>query len=579
MYFENFCINDSNTTDKLLTSRIPKFKATKELLEECKDPIYENHIKGIISNSFNNKNNSIELGYCLTLIQLVNNDELDAQYITGKKERKNKAKGDKKLYGDICEKQNICEKKFFYACNDEKRMLDIVKNGFECIEAPRGENHLGDSSQGIHFCKCMDLMLKYEYSKKNRSQTFYCIIADVFYDASKMKYNSVSQIDNKNNGAETGFEGYFPKMTDRPDQEKLILEKFRENSVFFYELDSLTGYYLSKPSNMRPFAVLKYILKNPYVINRNIFSSRPQKKMEFNQKKTLNQNRYFNCNTNLNELESNQPIKVENFNKNVKFVQSDFIPLKGVTPKQPVVKPMPQLRPQSPRRPQLSQYELFVEQKKREQLQELEFEKQQNERVKNGLPKFESDATRLVPDFRSQSPPPDYVAKKESIYSDDDETDDELELLEEYFLEYKDRFESNDEKMPKWRIMYELTGKFEHVFRASQHMSCKLKNIDNMKLKFTDTQQTTINVKEPTNNFILKYEEKKVKSKFVTSRVCEHKVKYFRRDSDDSNDRIVKISTGKNSYVTVDFSVVPVCVENEIKTEIKEEETKKKTTT
>ena len=23
-------------------------------------------------------------------------------------------------------------------------MLDIVKNGFECIEAPRGENHLGE---------------------------------------------------------------------------------------------------------------------------------------------------------------------------------------------------------------------------------------------------------------------------------------------------------------------------------------------------------------------------------------------------------------------------------------------------
>ena len=51
-----------------------------------------------------------------------------------------------------------------------------------------------------------------------------------------MKYNSVSQIDNKNNGAETGFEGYFPKMTDRPDQEKLILEKFRENSVYYYQI-------------------------------------------------------------------------------------------------------------------------------------------------------------------------------------------------------------------------------------------------------------------------------------------------------------------------------------------------------
>ena len=46
----------------------------------------------------------------------------------------------------------------------------------------------------------------------------------------------MSQIDNKNNGAETGFEGYFPKMTDRPDQEKLILEKFRENSVYYYQI-------------------------------------------------------------------------------------------------------------------------------------------------------------------------------------------------------------------------------------------------------------------------------------------------------------------------------------------------------
>ena len=88
--------------------------------------------------------------------------------------------------------------------------------------------------------------------------------------------------------------------------------------------------------------------------------------------------------------------------------------------------------------PQLSQYELFVDQKKREQLQELEFEKQQNERVKIGLPRIESDATRLVSDFRPASPPPDYVAKKHSIYCDDDETDEELKLLEEYYLKYKD---------------------------------------------------------------------------------------------------------------------------------------------
>jgi len=241
--------------------------------------------------------------------------------------------------------------------------------------------------------------------------------------------------------------------------------------------------------------------------------------------------------------------------------------LKGVTPTQPAIKPTPQL-PESQSKP--SQYELFVNEHKRQQQQKSE----QEEREKNGQPKIDSDATRLVSDFRPPSPPPDYEAKKQSIYSDDDETDDELELLEEYFREYKDRFESNDEKMPKWRIMYERTGNFNTVFRAAKRMSCKIKKIDNFKFKFTDSQKTTINVNEATNNLILKYEKKRGKSGFVTSIQCEHKVKYFKRDSDNS-DRIVKLSTGKDTHVIVDFSVVPVCVENEINTEqvviIKEE--------
>ena len=50
--------------------------------------------------------------------------------------------------------------------------------------------------------------------------------------------------------------------------------------------------------------------------------------MEFNRKKLINQSRYFNFAPNPNEIESNQSIRIVNCNRNVEFVQSDFIPLK-----------------------------------------------------------------------------------------------------------------------------------------------------------------------------------------------------------------------------------------------------------
>ena len=115
----------------------------------------------------------------------------------------------------------------------------------------------------------------------------------MFYNPAKFKQVSTFARDNKINCVSTEHEGYLP-IWDTQTSNKTILEKFRDANVivffrwflnsnlnkiinlkynykvFFYQLDKTTKEPL-KPTNMRPYAVLKYNLKNPYVINRNIY--------------------------------------------------------------------------------------------------------------------------------------------------------------------------------------------------------------------------------------------------------------------------------------------------------------------
>ncbi len=48
--------------------------------------------------------------------------------------------------------------------------------------------------------------------------------------------NCITNMDNKINGAEGGFDGYFARMIERPCKEKLILEQFREKNVYKFRI-------------------------------------------------------------------------------------------------------------------------------------------------------------------------------------------------------------------------------------------------------------------------------------------------------------------------------------------------------
>ena len=94
----------------------------------------------------------------------------------------------------------IQDRKVFYFVYDEQEMLDLVKNGFNCVKSTDPDKNIlgnslifnkfsgyklinfklfwiGNSEEGIHFCKNLDVGLLKEYSKHKMS--FYCIALDV----------------------------------------------------------------------------------------------------------------------------------------------------------------------------------------------------------------------------------------------------------------------------------------------------------------------------------------------------------------------------------------------------------------
>lgn len=61
---------------------------------------------------------------------------------------------------------------------DEQEVKDIAANGFKCKEsAAEIDNLLGQSRNGLHFCKHIDLLLNYQYWKNVKQ--FYVILAEV----------------------------------------------------------------------------------------------------------------------------------------------------------------------------------------------------------------------------------------------------------------------------------------------------------------------------------------------------------------------------------------------------------------
>lgn len=85
------------------------------------------------------------------------------------------------------ESNSLYRKTFFYAVQDEKTMLQICKNGFECKKSDEDDdNVLGSSEYGIHLSKHFDVSMLYQYSKKVKS--FYLIIVKGFFSKFRLTH-------------------------------------------------------------------------------------------------------------------------------------------------------------------------------------------------------------------------------------------------------------------------------------------------------------------------------------------------------------------------------------------------------
>ena len=73
------------------------------------------------------------------------------------------------------------KRKLFYLTENEDEAKDIAKNGFKCVESTDVfKNALGPCKSGVHFCKHIDLLLNYQYSRHVKA--FYVVLAEVgFY--------------------------------------------------------------------------------------------------------------------------------------------------------------------------------------------------------------------------------------------------------------------------------------------------------------------------------------------------------------------------------------------------------------
>ncbi len=146
--------------------------------------------------------------------------------------------------------------------------------------------------------------------------------------------------------------------------------------------------------------------------------------------------------------------------------------------------------------------------------------------------------------------------------------------LKEYIQEYTKYFKDTEEKLPKWRIIYEKANNMNPIFRGSRRMECKLKNIKYLGLKYSDKDTSMINVNNSTNKLILTYESKRIKKSSLlfnsnpvlsTSEETDtiKKITYVRKtDTGDSTNKKTLIRTSPNDFVHVDLSYFPTIETN-----------------
>lgn len=167
------------------------------------------------------------------------------------------------LKGSLARKSDFIERYLFYVVKDDAEADLIKASGFACDNIERSElNLLGNSAYGVHLVKHLDIMLRNEYSK--RTNSFQVVLAKAAYDINRVGVVSGSF-------AEKPPPKYQCLIFSSPPNTGLEIQKQNFNStMFFYEYDANSS-IRAQPSNLFPYAMLKFELENASVHDQSIY--------------------------------------------------------------------------------------------------------------------------------------------------------------------------------------------------------------------------------------------------------------------------------------------------------------------
>lgn len=89
---------------------------------------------------------------------------------------------------------------------------------------------------------------------------------------------------------------------------------------------------------------------------------------------------------------------------------------------------------------------------------------------------------------------------------------DQVDLLQLFDDMYGDAIEELNMKPPRWRVIYETTGRLDIKFKGVKHLQVNAINMNNLKFKYLDESKTRIDLNDRTNKFLLTYSQKKHKN-------------------------------------------------------------------
>ncbi len=127
--------------------------------------------------------------------------------------------------------------------------------------------------------------------------------------------------------------------------------------------------------------------------------------------------------------------------------------------------------------------------------------------------------------------------------TDEEPIDPAIQVIEDYSDLIDELY---DAKMPKWRLVYEMTGRLDVKFKGVKKMGCQIEDVRKSKLNFIDNEKTMLNLKEPANNQIFMDQNKKLASITSTSVPLKNK-----KDSISSSEELTSKRTLPNITLAV----------------------------